>query len=451
MTSVNTRLNIEKLDGNSVQNHRGVEQCGFMQLGHDVKAGVHGVHGQMVQRKLEVKQLEGKTNMDGIGGSRWMEGYAFGVCEWCVGAVFLSGGREEGYNTLFNWGFEVGSAIWGWKGGGGWSEICGGEGCGGGSGEERKLGGSGAWKVARVGNEVEGGIARRLGGNGSWVRGGRARTGGRGREFLGWKGGWEDRKREGRREEESYTIRALVGLLGGGGNFGKRWEIGGSGGGGELGSFWAKRVSGVLSWGGGGGGRKGEGMDGYGGGNWDKDIRERGKEMWRGVEGNEENGLIVVPGIANQNPNPNRNGNIVAARAEDNAIRNNGDLDKIKEVNANCILMANLQQASTSSTQTDKAPVYDSNVSFENDSNVISEVPSVEQGGGIVEQHPATVEETRAYFESLYNNLAIEVEKVNTVNRKLRETNADLTTELARYKNQGKCFEISQEKYDKLE
>ncbi|GJW90929.1 hypothetical protein Tco_0168482 [Tanacetum coccineum] len=53
-----------------------------------------------------------------------------------------------------------------------------------------------------------------------------------------------------------------------------------------------------------------------------------------------------------------------------------------------------------------------------------------------LDQHPATVEETRAYFETLYNNLAIEVEKVNTVNRKLRETNADLTTELARYKNQ---------------
>nr|GEV81833.1 hypothetical protein [Tanacetum cinerariifolium] len=34
------------------------------------------------------------------------------------------------------------------------------------------------------------------------------------------------------------------------------------------------------------------------------------------------------------------------------------DLDEIEEVNANCILMANLQQASTSDTQTDKAPVY---------------------------------------------------------------------------------------------
>ncbi|GJT22258.1 integrase, catalytic region, zinc finger, CCHC-type containing protein [Tanacetum coccineum] len=164
------------------------------------------------------------------------------------------------------------------------------------------------------------------------------------------------------------------------------------------------------------------------------------------------------------------------------------DLDEIEEVNANCILMANLQQASTSGTQTDKAPVYDSDGSAEvhnydncydneifnmftqeeqytdllepipephqvqqNDSNVISEISSVEQEGGTVDQHPATVEETRAYFESLYNNLALEVEKVNSVNRKMKETNADLTTELARYKNQEKCFEISQEKYDKLE
>nr|GFC62348.1 hypothetical protein [Tanacetum cinerariifolium] len=41
------------------------------------------------------------------------------------------------------------------------------------------------------------------------------------------------------------------------------------------------------------------------------------------------------------------------------------DLDEIKEVNANCILMANLQQASSSGTQTDSAPVYDSDGSAE--------------------------------------------------------------------------------------
>nr|GFD10507.1 Gag-Pol polyprotein [Tanacetum cinerariifolium] len=47
------------------------------------------------------------------------------------------------------------------------------------------------------------------------------------------------------------------------------------------------------------------------------------------------------------------------------------DLDEIEEVNANCILMANLQQASSS-----------------------------------VEQHSANFEETRALYESLYQNLA---------------------------------------------
>nr|GEV33311.1 hypothetical protein [Tanacetum cinerariifolium] len=74
------------------------------------------------------------------------------------------------------------------------------------------------------------------------------------------------------------------------------------------------------------------------------------------------------------------------------------NLDEIKEVYANCILMANLQ--------------------------------------GTVEQHPVNVEETRVLYDSLYNNLAIEVEKVNTVNRKLSKTKFELTTELARYKNQ---------------
>nr|GFB99711.1 hypothetical protein [Tanacetum cinerariifolium] len=86
-----------------------------------------------------------------------------------------------------------------------------------------------------------------------------------------------------------------------------------------------------------------------------------------------------------------------------------------------------------------------------NDNNVISEVTDVEQDGETVEQHSANFEEKRALYESLYQNLVVEVEKVKSVNRKLKETNADLTTELAGYKNKKRCFEISQEKYDKLE
>nr|GFB98456.1 hypothetical protein [Tanacetum cinerariifolium] len=170
------------------------------------------------------------------------------------------------------------------------------------------------------------------------------------------------------------------------------------------------------------------------------------------------NGFNAVQNVRNQNGN----GNLVAARPEGNTTGHNGNqircyncrgvayFDEIEEVNANCILMANLQQASTSGTQTDKAPVYDSDGLTEahdyencyddeifnmftqeeqytellepipelhqvpqNDNNVISKVTSVEQSGETVEQHPANFEETHALYDSLYQNLAIEVEKVN--------------------------------------
>nr|GEY52056.1 hypothetical protein [Tanacetum cinerariifolium] len=173
-----------------------------------------------------------------------------------------------------------------------------------------------------------------------------------------------------------------------------------------------------------------------------------------------QNGLIGVPRNANQNGN----GNLVVARAEGNAAGHNGNqircyncrgvghfarnctvrtrrtyLDETEEVNANCILIANLQQASTSGTQTDKAPVYDSDESAEvhdyencndneifnmftqeeqytellepipephqvpqNDNNIIFEDSSVEQSGETVEQHPTNFEETRALYDSLY-------------------------------------------------
>nr|GEU30695.1 hypothetical protein [Tanacetum cinerariifolium] len=254
-----------------------------------------------------------------------------------------------------------------------------------------------------------------------------------------------------------------------------------------------------------------------------------------------QNRLSVVAGIANQHGN----GNVVAARAEGNSNEINKNLircyscqkkghyvsnctvkprkidvayhqtqlqiaqkekagiqlnyeefdfmttagayDEIEEVNANCTLKDNLQKASTSGSQTDKALVYDSDGLAEvqhydncynndifnmftqeeqytkllepipephqvqqNDGNVISAVSSVEQSGGTVEQHSATVEETRTCHESLFHNLAAEVEKVNSVNRKMKETNANLTTELVRYKNQEKCFEISQENMTNL-
>nr|GFA96322.1 hypothetical protein [Tanacetum cinerariifolium] len=157
-----------------------------------------------------------------------------------------------------------------------------------------------------------------------------------------------------------------------------------------------------------------------------------------------QNGLIGVQGNGNQNQIGN--GNLVAARAEGNATGQNGNQIRCY----NC--MGEEARIQLQAEEYDlMAAAADLDEIEENDNDVISEDTSVEQGGEAVEQHPVNFEETRASYESLYQNLAIEVEKVNSVNRKLKETNADMTTELARYKNQERCFEISQEKYDKLE
>nr|GFA71953.1 hypothetical protein [Tanacetum cinerariifolium] len=217
--------------------------------------------------------------------------------------------------------------------------------------------------------------------------------------------------------------------------------------------------------------------------------------------GRNQNRLVVVPGIANQSGS----GNVVAARDKGNGMGNHarcyncrglghiarnytarprrrdaaylqsqlliaqkkeagiqlqaegfdfmataGDLDEIEEVNANCILMDNLQQASTSGTQLNKALVSDTDSSAENDNHVTSVAPSMVQSVGTVETSFAPNEETRAHQETIYRNLVEQVAQVNMINCNIRQTNAELKSELARYKIQEQRVEISQEKYDKL-
>nr|GEW26668.1 retrovirus-related Pol polyprotein from transposon TNT 1-94 [Tanacetum cinerariifolium] len=172
--------------------------------------------------------------------------------------------------------------------------------------------------------------------------------------------------------------------------------------------------------------------------------------------GGKQNGLVVVPRIANQNGT----GNVVTARAEGTVNRNQarcyscrglghiarnctarprrrdaaylqtqlliaqkeeagiqlqakefdfmavaGDLDKIEEVNANGILMANLQHASTSGTQLDKALVYDIVGSAENDNHVTYVALSMVQSGGTLETNSAPNEDLRDHQETIYLNL----------------------------------------------
>ncbi|GJW44506.1 hypothetical protein Tco_0073305 [Tanacetum coccineum] len=123
-----------------------------------------------------------------------------------------------------------------------------------------------------------------------------------------------------------------------------------------------------------------------------------------------------------------------------------GDLKRFEEVNATVILMANVYQRHRhrrSSILSYSSPLPEPHQVQQNDSNVIYEDHSVVQGGRSVEHHSATVEETRACHESLFHNLATEVEKVNSVNRKMKETNAELTIELARYKKSRKSKQIT--------
>nr|GEW52753.1 retrovirus-related Pol polyprotein from transposon TNT 1-94 [Tanacetum cinerariifolium] len=123
-----------------------------------------------------------------------------------------------------------------------------------------------------------------------------------------------------------------------------------------------------------------------------------------------------------------------------------GDLDEIEEVNANCIMMANLKHASTSDTQLDKAPIYDIDGSADvqlndncydneifnmftqeekytdllnpipepqlvpqDDNHVTSVSPSMMQSGGTVETSSAPNEETRTHQETVYRNLVDQV------------------------------------------
>nr|GFA65434.1 hypothetical protein [Tanacetum cinerariifolium] len=164
----------------------------------------------------------------------------------------------------------------------------------------------------------------------------------------------------------------------------------------------------------------------------------KGSECWN------QNGLIGVQGNGNQNQIGN--GNLVAARAEGNAAGQNANqircyncrgVDGSTEVHENCDDNEIFNMFSQEEQYNELLePIPESHQVPQNDNDVISKDTSVEQGGETVEQHPVNFEETHALYESLYHNLAIEVEKVNSVNRKLKETNVDMTTELARYKNQ---------------
>nr|GEU75473.1 hypothetical protein [Tanacetum cinerariifolium] len=226
--------------------------------------------------------------------------------------------------------------------------------------------------------------------------------------------------------------------------------------------------------------------------------------------GGNQNRLVVIPGIANQS----RTRNVVAARAEGTgngnqpnattaedwvillgtALSDQGEgmllifrlsysLLKKKKLEFNFKLknlISWLLQTSTSSTQHDKAPIYDTDGSAEvqlinncydnkifnmftqveqytdllepnpkpqlvpqNDNHVTSVAPSVVQSRGSVEKKFAPNEEKRTHQETIYRNLVDQVAQVNMINCNMRATNAELKSKLARYKIYEQLVEIS--------
>nr|GEW15893.1 hypothetical protein [Tanacetum cinerariifolium] len=209
------------------------------------------------------------------------------------------------------------------------------------------------------------------------------------------------------------------------------------------------------------------------GGNYENQFRQYARQNVGNLNGyndvqNVRNRVIQnavqnprVQNIGNQNGligNQIGNGNLVAARAEGNAAGQNRNQIRcyncrgVDHYARNCtvkprrrdvaylqtqLLIAQKEEAGSQLQAEDKhqprytellEPISKSHQVPQNDNNVISEDTSVEQGGEAVEQHPANVEETRALYDSLYQNLATEVEKVNSISESNKQLSKEKST-----------------------
>nr|GFC63687.1 hypothetical protein [Tanacetum cinerariifolium] len=98
-----------------------------------------------------------------------------------------------------------------------------------------------------------------------------------------------------------------------------------------------------------------------------------------------------------------------------------GDLDEIEEKEQYTDLLK---------------PIPEPQLVPQNDNHVNSVAPSMMQSRGTVETSFAPNEETRAHQKTVYRHLVDQVAQVNMVNCNMRATNAELKSELARYKIQ---------------
>ncbi|GJR33374.1 hypothetical protein Tco_1109606 [Tanacetum coccineum] len=159
-----------------------------------------------------------------------------------------------------------------------------------------------------------------------------------------------------------------------------------------------------------------------------------------------QNGLIVVSGIANQNPNGNRN--VVVSRAEGNAIGNNDRSAEVQNYD-NCYDNEIFNMFTQEEQYTELLePILEPHQVQHNDTHVISKVYSVEQDGGTIDQHPATALELE--IEHLLRAV-VSQDIMSIMQSKSVANTSILQTELERTKERFDNYIIKNEnKYAKL-
>nr|GEY23870.1 ribonuclease H-like domain-containing protein [Tanacetum cinerariifolium] len=123
------------------------------------------------------------------------------------------------------------------------------------------------------------------------------------------------------------------------------------------------------------------------------------------------------------------------------------DLDEIEEVNANCILMANLQQASTLGIQTDSAPVYDTDGSAEEAAKFVGDFNSLanEADASLAKHKELELEIERLLKAVVSQDIMIIVQNESVVDTTYLQTELEHTKE--RFEN---CIIKKETEYAKL-
>nr|GEX05372.1 hypothetical protein [Tanacetum cinerariifolium] len=188
--------------------------------------------------------------------------------------------------------------------------------------------------------------------------------------------------------------------------------------------------------------------------------------------GGNQNGLVVVPGIANQSGT----GNVVVARVEGTGIGNQSmcyNYRGLGHIASNCTTRPRRRDAAYLQTQLFIAQKEEAGIQLQAeefdfmavadgsaevhlndncyDNKIFNMFTQDEQYTNLLEPIPELqlVPQNENHVTSVAP--IDQVAQVNLVNCNMRATNAELKSELARYKIQEQHVEIGQEKYDKLE